>query len=576
MVDEDEFPILKEFDYHLYFKEQLSYFYFNLTRKQDVAVIDELYVQLKNVLKLLKTKIQESCSEWIDYLSLFYRMIAQTRDIYHGKGEHELSYMMILALYESYPNLSIYAIHRFVHPIDNICYGSWRDIKYFCQYVKDHSEKGEDHALIEVCIHLLNKQIHKDLESWKFSIHSFSREHLSLAAKWAPRENKKFDWLFRLLSIDWGKTHHPNILRTAIDYESILKAQMKCKRKYRKVVSLLNKALDTTEIKQCSQKWEEIDPAHVSYNTISRQKSLIYANDVLYKSNIINRIKCAYNFKKHFESKYDTKQEVVDTSKWSSFFPLSYYVKEAIRLLDIHRNTQQNVEYEMSILNKQWESLAKSICISKKAFIPLIDVSFSMQKKGSDSFYVGTALAILIASKSAMGKRIIALDHEPIWINFDADTTFISIIENIQTTILSQSNTLVNFDRGLDMILKSLLAMNNTTYFMQSLNIVLLSDFYKNDKIFKFGDIKKLFLNQNIVPPTFIYWNLSMDTCIPSMDIEKNIILLSGVSSGLVSKLFYVISKKSVDDHSYEHISKILKHPNYNLLGDYLQYLVSL
>jgi hypothetical protein len=44
------------------------------------------------------------------YLIILYKMIGYTRDIIDGKGEYELSYMMILTWYEVYPELALFAI----------------------------------------------------------------------------------------------------------------------------------------------------------------------------------------------------------------------------------------------------------------------------------------------------------------------------------------------------------------------------------------------------------------------------------------------------------------------------------
>jgi hypothetical protein len=201
--DENHFPILKTFDFHRFFKDQLVFFYFNLFKKFDTKNVLELSKKLSDVLQLLKNNLEKD-PVFIEYLVLFYRMIGHTRDIYFGKGEHDISYMFLMVFYDNFPVLAIYAMHRFVQPDDNlnIPYGSWRDIKYLCDYIRKNSPKKENHGLIQYCIELMNSQLKKDYETWRFSIHARSRNHISNVSKWIPREHKKFHWLFNMLVLD--------------------------------------------------------------------------------------------------------------------------------------------------------------------------------------------------------------------------------------------------------------------------------------------------------------------------------------------------------------------------------------
>jgi hypothetical protein len=95
------------------------------------------------------------------YLCILYKMIGQTRDIIDGKGEYNLTYMMIYAWYDFYPDLAKFILYNLVisetgdHP-----YGSWKDMKYFCNYCKN---KGNSyHPLINECINICNSQLRWD------------------------------------------------------------------------------------------------------------------------------------------------------------------------------------------------------------------------------------------------------------------------------------------------------------------------------------------------------------------------------------------------------------------------------
>ena len=77
-------------------------------------------------------------------LLMLYKMIAQTRDIIAGKGEYNLSFMQLAIWYQYYPMLAMEAFKLFVlfekNPLSHQ-YGSWKDIKYMCQYLKLYSER---------------------------------------------------------------------------------------------------------------------------------------------------------------------------------------------------------------------------------------------------------------------------------------------------------------------------------------------------------------------------------------------------------------------------------------------------
>jgi hypothetical protein len=90
-----------------------------------------------------------------------------------------------------------------------------------------------------------------------------AREHLSCVCKWIPREYKKFDWLNEMLVIDWFETYKPYYLTSHKSVAGYYNSLSKCKLLYRKMVSKLNKVLDTTEIKLCSNQLDEIIPKNI-------------------------------------------------------------------------------------------------------------------------------------------------------------------------------------------------------------------------------------------------------------------------------------------------------------------------
>jgi hypothetical protein len=552
--DENQFPILKPVDFHHFFKEQLVFFYVNLFKK-DTLILCDLSKKLSDVLHLLKNKLEKD-PEFMEYLILFYRMIGHTRDIYFGKGEHDVSYMLLMVFYDIFPVLAIYAMHRFVQPVDclNIPYGSWRDIKYLCDYIRKNSPKKENHSLIQYCIEIMNSQLKKDYEIWRFSIHARSRNHISNVAKWIPREHKKFDWLFNMLVLEWTKTTKPFLLKTILYDDSYSKAILKAKRLYRRKVSTLNKAMDTTEIKQCSQNWDEINPKNIPCYTLMKQRSLIFGKSEKYQV-------CSKKVREHFDNQQQ--YQGVSNKYLSNSYPVAFFVKEAYRLLksgDIDINSQKE------LLNKQWRMFSKTICINGfDNVLPIIDSSFHMQLNDYESFYSVIGYSILIAERSSFGKRILMVDYQSTWINFDSKTDFIDIIENIQNSIISRTNTLINIDHAMELIVYSLLQSNSTNRFIENMKLIFFSDFHDVNM----DSFKKPFLKYGLSLPIFMFWNLSKQEIIEPIN---GVYVLSGISNGLLYGLHDLLKfiKTNKLRTTYDSVRFILNNKRYDNLENYI------
>ena len=134
-------------------QEQILQLSFQVTRTDENG-INKLKIILRNLLALFYkqvsdgTLIEKQIAK--GHLSVLYKMIGQTRDIVDGKGECVLTYMMIYTWYEFYPELATFALKCLVDLGDKTVhqYGSWKDIKYFCEYCKSKGGNA-DHPLIQ-------------------------------------------------------------------------------------------------------------------------------------------------------------------------------------------------------------------------------------------------------------------------------------------------------------------------------------------------------------------------------------------------------------------------------------------
>jgi hypothetical protein len=198
--------------------------------------------------------------------------------------------MQVFVWYEFYPALAMFALDKFVLMDNEHPYGSWKDMKYFCNYVRLKT-KNENHPLIDYACNLIIKQIVADQQS----------NNKALVGKWVPREKShKFGWIFIILA---GK-FFPQYLSTATTHEQRVKAFTKCKMEFRKVCSALNKELDTVQIKQCAKVWSTIDHTKTTSITNSRQKKafLNVTKSGKQRSEEDDRIACAENYKNRIQA----------------------------------------------------------------------------------------------------------------------------------------------------------------------------------------------------------------------------------------------------------------------------------
>ena len=248
-------------------QEKILQFSFQVTRTADDR-INGLSQILSDMLRQLGHRIQSGTLPEKEvakgYLSVLYRMIGHTRDIIDGKGEYTLSYMMVHTWYQFFPQLAMFALKCFVDLGDRTVhqYGSWKDLKYFCEYCKSKGDSVNS-ELIQYAVSLINEQLKRDYAS----LLSNSNE-ISLAAKWAPREKSSFGWLYEALATNYFNA----FLETANTDERVKRAVLKCKTEYRKILSSLNRHIDTLQVKQCGQDWKHIDFNKVTSISLSKQK----------------------------------------------------------------------------------------------------------------------------------------------------------------------------------------------------------------------------------------------------------------------------------------------------------------
>lgn len=513
-------------------REKILQFSFQLTRTNDKG-ISILASTLKEMLNSLKgqnsDKTLKSSDKTVvrEYLILLYKMIASTRDIIDGKGECSLTYMMIHVWYDFYPELALYALKCLVDFGDDgktHQYGSWKDIKYFCNYCYKQNCRVE-HPLIQYSINLINTQIKKDYDN-------INEDEISLAGKWAPREkSSRFGWMYQPLACQYFLKY----IQTAGDSnkkESMTAAILKCKMDYRKILSSLNNKIETVQIKQCGKTWRDINFNKVTSVTLSKQrKAFLNVNkkgQVKYPTDL-DRIECAEHFNAHIQKAI--KGEVEMKGKRVG---LADFTKQAIDLNREYNSSTRQIEKDL--LNSQWrDNSSQNNALGD--MIAMVDTSGSMY---GDPINAAIALGIRVAEKSKLGKRIMTFNSSPKWVNLEGQNDFCSMVKTVAEAEWGMST---NFNAALNMILDAIISAKMEPEDVEGLTLAIFSDMqmdaadYSFSKTTLYDNIKEKYADAGMrvkgkpyKAPHILFWNLRSSSGFPTLSTQTNASMMSGFS----------------------------------------------
>ena len=496
-------------------RERILQLSFQLTRTRDANTINNLAVQTDKVLKDLKSsfKFGSICrEEYIENMSIMFRMIGQTRDIIDGKGEYELSYMLLEVWHNNHPELAKFAFKLFVifgdgtqHP-----YGSWKDVKYLYK-------KNKLSPLVQYGCTLLLDQLKDDLISDK----------PSLAAKWVPREKSQFGDLFTTLAL----TFFSHYITSAKTEEAKRKAVIKAKMDFRKLISSLNVKLDTVQIKQCGLNWSEIDPTKQTSITMHKQMKafLNLKKNGEQRSIQYDRVSCANHFKEFAEKAAKGEVEVKGAR-----IGLNDFTKEALELIQRGQLTSD----EASILNAQWLNNSKQTGALGK-IIAMVDVSGSMN---GDPMNAAIALGIRVAEKSMLGKRVMTFSATPSWVNLQGQDKFVDMVNTVRRADWGMNT---NFAAALKMILDAIVTQKLKPEDVEDMVLVIFSDMQMDqadkstslmDTIEKqYAEAGQRLWGKPFKAPHILFWNLRSTSGFPSLSTQKNASMMSGFSPALLN-----------------------------------------
>jgi len=350
----------------------------------------------------------------------------------------------------------------------------------------------------------------------------------SLAAKWVPREKSSFGGLFSELA----SLYFPEYLASAKSNEQRKRALLKAKTEFRKIISGLNKKLDTVQIKQCGSDWSSIDPSKQTSVTMHKQKRafLNLKKNGEQRSELEDRIECG----KHFEE-YATKASRGEVEVKGKRIGLNSFTKEAFTLL------YKKDSAEAHILNAQWVDNSKQTGALGK-MIAMVDVSGSMHGEPMDA---AIALGIRVAEKSLLGKRLLTFSASPSWVNLEGYNDFVSMVEVVQR---ADSGLNTNFHAAMKLILNAIIENKLEPDVVKDMVLAIFSDMqidegcgHKNLNSLM-EQIKVMYAEAGVrihgkpfEPPHILFWNLRSTRGFPALSSMSNCSMMSGFSPALLN-----------------------------------------
>lgn len=586
-------------------QEKVVQFDFHCVRT-DSTKISSLATILDGLLTRLSLKQQspEKESKRKELLTTLYKMIGKTRDIEGGKGEYTLSYMMILTWYNHYPKLAAMALSLFVFPPNQLTllfpvdvigsmplneqvpYGSWKDIKYFCDYVKNQG--AVDHPLIQTCVTFINTQLHLDENTIK------NGQQLSLAAKWVPRERSdKFGWLFDSLATNYFPRYMESANYVAIPHRELTKKKAinKCRTEYRKLCSMLNKHLDTVQIKQSAKTWSAIDHSKTTSITMAKQRKAFLNKK---GSEDPDRIECAENLRIYMESLKKEGKELK-----GKHVALPDFTKQAQALAQWKHDLIRPGYYvpksdEADILNSQWRDNGnKKNANGLGSMVAMCDLSGSM---AGDPIAAAIALSCRVAEKSALGRRVMTFSAEPAWINLDDNVDFTDMVMEIQKNS-STAGLNTDFYKALDLILAAIEQHRVPPTDVENMILAIFSDMQIDDCLclqphsttyeHSENDKKKAYYGWSVMhekikrkytetgmrlygeplkPPHILFWNLRSTNGFPTLSTEAGCSMMSGFDPTVLN-MFCELGIEALRGMTpYKNLMKQLENERYNVL----------
>ena len=539
-------------------QDKICQLYFQLVRTKNQS---DLESQWREILISFIGKELEN----FDMFKTVIKMLVNVRDVVDGKGEQSLSFMMLYVLSEYYPEIANFIFVKFISMDNTHCLGSFKDIKYFCNYIKSKSyTNGEDHPFINYILNIC-------IDFLKYDESKYSeKQPISLFAKWFPRsKSKKFGWINKKFS----KMYYSNIMSTAKSTQQVYSAKKKCETKLRQLLAKLNTYLDTTQIKMAGNDWMNIDFNKVTGPTLRIHKKAFQNKDNkgCVRSTDTDRIECSKNLTIHLQKaiqgKINLKAKRVDMYK---------LVKDAL-------NATTNDDIDM--VNEQWRDNSSINKELDHFIIPMSDTSSSMECDECIPMYNSIGFGIRVSEKThpAFRHRIMTFNTNPKWFQLNENMTFQQKVKIMKGDKNWGGNT--NFYKALELILDVCVENDVPPSDVEKMILAIFSDMQigiSQDSNFNMAimmeNIRLLYNEAGLKTkwrqpyrvPHILFWNLSKKKGFPNSVHEPNTSMISGYNPVLLNTFAEKGLQELKNTTPYKMLMNILNNNRYKMIDDCL------
>lgn len=528
-------------------QEAFVQLYFQMVRAKTVEESKFFYTKILEILTECHPYDTEERREVARYL---YILIGHTRDIIKGKGERTLAYAGIFAWYSINAKQAKFLLRSFVHDIDQDGnngtghqYGSWNDIKYFCDYVSQMTN-DRNHELISYAIQLMSEQI-------KIDFHNFSESKpVSLAIRHMPKQGKRNGWLYTQIA----KYIYP-FHETATTHDSRRSAVRKAEMTLRKQYTEINRrVLKTPQVFMASgQKgegeWDKLEFGSMTSKTLRAYPKAFYnqTKQGEQRSMELHRLRCAETYRLHMASV--AKGEAKVNGKRCNPYEL---------VKDVLEHGWSSSSPEDARINGQWaDKMTTALPVSN--FIPIADVSGSMTCDNGTPLYSAIGLSIRLSETSVFKDRVMTFHDSPSWVKFHRTDTFCKKVRTVRNAKWGMTTDLY---KAMQLIVDTILENDIPPKEVENLVLAIFSDMSIDQgtvgghgavssrirTMFSDAGMRSRY-RQPFQAPHILWWNLRTTSGFPEVSSQKNTTMLSGYSDSLMNA-FYEKGMDALKDYT--------------------------
>jgi hypothetical protein len=344
-------------------------------------------------------------------------MAFQTRDVRGGKGEKKLFQHFFKSLWGTAPDVAREMLKLVPE------YGCWRDMWELAAGIPE---------LEGTILEITNERFLEDMRA-----HSAGNTGLSLLAKWLPREK--------------ATTYKGLAHKVAAKFYANERSDRMRMMRYRKDVSMLNKALKTVEINMCGGSWADIVPEAVPGRCL-KIHTKAFLNEPIKKRRVAGGAGLNLDDSEEAQLRYPDNEDRMtcrahfkEFSKDLSEGKTKAHGANVVMPHELVNKLVENRELssdEIGINQGQWDSIREETlkCGGLGKAIAMCDFSGSMDGLPKQ---ISLALGILISEVTHKNFRdhILTFDSEPKWHSFKGLITIKDKVETIRGSLGQGLNT---------------------------------------------------------------------------------------------------------------------------------------